>query len=257
MTGARVERVKFVFLGNSIAGVQTLDLVVRALTEMGLQAEFSMRGAKVETADLYRIILKRKSWPSGLVSNGLGFQFGVLPALDQIFMLVEQEEVLSRVSLDELATHICGIEGLVQAWISDVEYDFWQNAKDILEYESAGRDFSMLPKKSNGLPAPLEQIEIDVSDNLGRSEFKHGYIEAIGSTMWVGAPFWEKVGKAKETSLMFLKKFGFKIFEINDVSKIVSTSTFIDDSTAYEQETLRRVFFGDGPNRSRVLPGVF
>jgi hypothetical protein len=36
-------------------------------------------------------------------------------------------------------------------------------------YELNGKDFSSLPLKSNGLPPPLEESEVDISKNPGRS----------------------------------------------------------------------------------------
>jgi hypothetical protein len=84
-------------------------------------------------------------------------------------------------------------------WLADAEYSYWQNAQDPLQYRAAGRDFEHLPRKSNGLPYPLEQSIIDVSSNPGRRILRHGYIETVGSVMWLGQAFWELVNSSRNT----------------------------------------------------------
>lgn len=76
------------------------------------------------------------------------------------------------------------------AWLSDTEYQFWQNAEDPLQYESRGKSHQHLAKRSNGLPAPLTANVIDVTRNPGKVVLCVGYIEAIGSMMWLGEGFW-------------------------------------------------------------------
>jgi hypothetical protein len=81
------------------------------------------------------------------------------------------------------------------------EYDDWQNAEDTLEYEAKGRRYDDLPMKSNGLPFPLEQMVIDTSRNPGRRLLRKGYVEAVGSTMWLGESFWALTGTQKSQVL--------------------------------------------------------
>ena len=72
-----------------------------------------------------------------------------------------------------------------QAWVVNCDYDYWQNAQSLSDYEFAGKSSQGLPTKSNGLPFPLEEVIIDTSSNPGRWEFKMGYVEAVGSVMWL------------------------------------------------------------------------
>lgn len=95
--------------------------------------------------------------------------------------------------------------GFVQARVYDHEYDFWQNASDPLQYTARGRSTEGLPTISNGLPFPLEQVEIDISGNPGRWQLREGYIEAIGSTMWLGKSFPGRTG----AQLDALKQLGW------------------------------------------------
>jgi hypothetical protein len=77
------------------------------------------------------------------------------------------------------------------ARVYDIEYEFWQNATDPIQYRCRNRSYAGLPMKSNGLPYPLEQLIIDTSGNPGRRVFREGYIEAIGAVMWLGEQFWD------------------------------------------------------------------
>lgn len=86
----------------------------------------------------------------------------------------------------------------IQARLVDDDYEFWQNAADFLHYEVRGRSLEGLPTRSNGLPAPLTRTVVDTSSNPGRRVLRNGYVEAVASPMWLGAPFWPLVGRNKE-----------------------------------------------------------
>lgn len=81
----------------------------------------------------------------------------------------------------------------------DGEYEFWQNATDPLEYSARGWSSEGLPKKSNGLPPPLRQMVIDTSRNPGRRSLRKGFIESVGSPMWLGEAFWALAGSSRRT----------------------------------------------------------
>jgi len=99
---------------------------------------------------------------------------------------------------DDWATPFLGDRFFVMAWLADSEYEFWQNAKDLLQYRSRNRPFDHLPKKSNGLPYPLEQTIIDTSRNPGRRVIRQGFHEVVGAVMWLGEPFWRLTGADRE-----------------------------------------------------------
>lgn len=91
-----------------------------------------------------------------------------------------------------------GLPAFLQARLYDREYEFWQNAQDPIEYEAKGRSYSHLPMRSNGAPAPLEQLVIDVSGNPGRRILRRGFVEAVSAVMWLGPSFWAATGANKE-----------------------------------------------------------
>ena len=240
-----MKRFKFVFDIELVDGLQMLALTKAVLNKFFPLVVFHVNGIKIDIKELEKNILKKKSWPAGLGVDGLKLQFGLLPALNFCFLVIEELEVNDNAELEEKIWPFLNVEGFVQAWVYDVEYDFWQNATDPLEYEAAGRSFSSLPMKSNGLPPPLDQMEIDISSNPGRNVFRQGYIEAIGSTMWLGDLFWGRVGVDRAVVIPLLESCGFKVLKYGDLLKVVaSDKMFSDDSTLEKQYVLRRILFG-------------
>lgn len=94
-----------------------------------------------------------------------------------------------------------GLTSFREGWLLNTDYVHWQNAEDPLEYTAVGRSYEGLPMKSNGLPFPLEQQIIDTSQNPGRCVLRDGYVEAVGSVMWLGEQFWPLTGASKQTVL--------------------------------------------------------
>ena len=95
---------------------------------------------------------------------------------------------------DAWVMECAGPMNIVMGRTYDDEYDYWQNAKDPALYSTAGRSIEGLPLRSNGFPEPLERLEIDTSRNPGRPVLRGGYIECVGSTMWLGPSFWSLTG---------------------------------------------------------------
>lgn len=129
----------------------------------------------------------------GFTIKGQGWQFihGSMSRHHLDFLTIRSE---TRPSWDDWAGAFIGLDDFVMAWAYDVAYDHWQNAKDPGEYAAIGKDPTNLPMRSNGLPHPLNRMEIDTSNNPGRFVLREGYIEAVGSPMWLGAPFWTFTG---------------------------------------------------------------
>lgn len=239
-----MRRFKFVFDIESVSGLQMLALVEELLNKFSSPAVFFLNGVKVDIKTLEKKILKKRSWPSGLTSSGFELRFGLLPVLGYCFLVLEESQGHINLHLEEEIGPLLGAEGFIQAWVCDVEYDFWQNATDPLEYECGGRSLAGLPMKSNGLPPPLDQMEIDTSGNPGRNVLRQGYIEAIGSAMWLGNLFWERVGVDRFASILLLKNQGFKVYEGDGFLKIVaSDEVFSDASTLEKQCALRQALF--------------
>lgn len=90
-------------------------------------------------------------------------------------------------------SRLVSLPGFLQARLCDAEYNKWQNMESIKYFEMNSVDHSHLAKRSNGLPFPLEETVIDIRCNPGRWDIKSGYIEFIGSAMWLGERFFNKL----------------------------------------------------------------
>ncbi len=125
--------------------------------------------------------LKRAGWTTfNLVGRGFVFDLGSVRNFQLDFPGIKAaDEDLS--AWERWAARFIGDANFVMAWFADAEYEFWQNAKDLLQYTSQGKPHEHLPKKSNDLPPPLEQTIIDTSDNPGRRLLRNGYHEVVGA----------------------------------------------------------------------------
>lgn len=136
------------------------------------------------------------------------------------------------------------LPNFVYARLFDEEYDFWQNAQDPLQYQTRKRPYQHLPKKSNGMPFPLEKQIIDTDRNPGRRVFRSGYIEAIGHEMWLSLRFFELT----RSSLRQIQSQSWISYEKTpgeSIYLIASTSPFLQD-TGEEgslQQKLRELLF--------------
>lgn len=127
----------------------------------------------------------------------------------------------------------------VQAVVVNREYDFWQNAEDPLQYQTRGRSCEGLPMKSNGLPFPLEQQVVDTSENPGRRVLHEGFIEAIGSPMWLGDRFWELTGASKNA----IPRDGVVVEEGDGLTKVCIGEAITEQTDQGIQEALRKSLF--------------
>jgi hypothetical protein len=86
----------------------------------------------------------------------------------------------------------------LMAYLTDDKYRRWQNARDPLEYRASGRSYEHLPMRSNGLPPPLDQMEIDTSRNPGRYVLREGFIEVVAPLMWLSPTLFKITGATVE-----------------------------------------------------------
>lgn len=218
MTRTRTEELKLVFSLNEAADqieavfgdaavrmqprtgvvshLDALRMLVNKMQELGISSTF-LESEKPVSADLVlRRVEKGRGW-GHLETANLSFQYGVVASDAHCFVLIQEKSPNSAGEWDEWVEVFAKQCGFVQGWVSDVEYNHWQNARDPAEYEIAGRDFSHFPMVSNGLPPPLQRLEIDTSKNPGRWVLRPGYVEAVGSVMWLSDLFWGNVGKSR------------------------------------------------------------
>lgn len=127
----------------------------------------------------------------------------------------------------------------IQAFLHNSQYYYWQNAKDVMLYESEGIDHSTLPKKSNGLPFPLEATVIDISKNPGRFVLREGYREVVSSPMWLSTSMVKDVQALKESGYVITEALG--MFRIDSPFMPFDSS---EGKQADMQNKLRSVVYG-------------
>lgn len=182
------EHLTLVFELSALDSAVVVERIAGILHEAGIPAGgFKLYGTPMSLSEASRKLAK-DGRPSFLL-NGQGIEIHLSRItnhkVDVLEIRVEAQppkpwEVFVTAFLDK---------NLVMAWVADSEYEFWQNAEDLQHYRTHGKSFDHLPRRSNGLPPPLEQSVVDISENPGRRTLRIGYCEAIGSVMWLGKDF--------------------------------------------------------------------
>lgn len=229
---------------GGISDIQALQMIVGAMRKLGMAMEFDDHGKQISIESYLTQIERQGKWSGTVEAGGLSFRFGHVTALKHSFISIEEVSAGASVSWADWVKPFLAENSFVQAWISDVEYDYWQNAKDPLQYEAMGRSYSHLATRSNGLPPPLEQVEIDISGNPGRWSLRSGYVEAIGSTMWFGSPFWKYVGEDRKDALLSASWLDVRSVGNGVIQVIASEHCFYDEATEDMQNNLRAVLYG-------------
>ena len=242
MTDRRLEQLKIVFAPECISAEAVFDRVIEVLQRLFPEPQFSVHGRATTLATLKKKVLQKPSWPSGVQCNGLELRFAVLGGLHDYLLIAEHVPGAAGpwpLWVEAFMQH----PGFVQAWVVDQEYDYWQNAKDPLQYDAVGKDHSHLAKRSNGLPFPLEQLEIDVSDNPGRWALREGYVEAVAAQMWLGDRFWKCTGEARKDQVLQAPALTTQVLDGGVISLVAAAGSFVDSSTAQIQQQLRAFLY--------------
>uniref|UniRef100_A0A173H0F5 Uncharacterized protein n=1 Tax=Pandoraea faecigallinarum TaxID=656179 RepID=A0A173H0F5_9BURK len=167
---------------GSISPGQAIRTLLRIAERSESHVELRFGDEVLTSSQVLRRFGDMRPWGE-LVSQQFVFQYGVAASFGHCFIQVEERYPGVAREWEEWLGSFTARKGFVQAWVSDSEYNRWQNVTDPYEYELAGRDCSNLRKRSNGLPPPLEMEIVDVSINPGRWVLRSGYVEAIGSRM--------------------------------------------------------------------------
>jgi hypothetical protein len=266
MNSPRLNKLRIVFSVNAhvrtrqVLGDTTFDILEGEQTDM--QAVFhaikgvldhpekrpvfhTRDGKPISEKRVEERIRKNPKAISYIEIGGVALYANNLTGRRQSFVIVEEKSPGAVSSWDQWVCPFLGWPNFVQAWVADVEYNYWQNAADPLQYTTVGRDMSGLKTKSNGLPYPLEQQIVDTSGNPGRWEFHIGYIEAIGSPMWIGENLWRATGENRESELRALNWLHLTEPQ-KGVLRAASDFQFTDETTATRQNALRAAIYGSG-----------
>ena len=180
-----------VFAHNSTDAVEAISLIGLEVDSLGLNSEFAVYG-KISTPKKAVQQAKRSGRPSFDIEFGT-YNIGLCPIANREIDVLRITMDPSR-SIDEVFTRFVGIGDFVHAWAIDRDYNYWQNAFDPIQFDSAGRSYEGLSMKSNGWPPPREKLIIDVSQNPGREILRTGFVEAVGGVLWLSNVFHNRTG---------------------------------------------------------------
>ena len=220
-----------------------VDRIRATLSRHGISSDgFTLYGQPVRLEQAKAKALKSRRPSFHLVGRGFEFHLSRV-ANHRMDVLEISVESTPRVPWIEFVSAFIETR-LVMGWVADAEYDFWQNAEDPLHYKTHGRPFAHLPMRSNGLPPPLEQAVVDISDNPGRRVLRDGYSEAVGSPMWLGARFFALTGAdasaIRATNWLKTSTLGSGVLEIQASEGCFRTA---EGSEAETQRKLRKLLF--------------
>jgi hypothetical protein len=237
------DMVKFQPRIGSIAPLETLDILIGRMQALALETTFTEGRRTISMTTLRKQVETKGAW-GHLETADISLQYGVAGNYDHCFISIREKVPNVAGDWEAWAIPFVLLDGFVEGWVADVEYNYWQNAKDPIEYEAADRDFSHLPMKSNGLPVPLEQMEIDISHNPGRWMLRSGYVEAVGAIMWVSELFWDRVGRDRK-SRMSPTEWPFVRELVKGITEIrILEHCFISEKSADIQNRLRAYLYG-------------
>lgn len=193
------ETLQIVLTWHACSPESVIESVFTAIAKSEISlSSISQRGEKATLLSVVRNQKASKTRAFRLSGQDIEIRFGSVAANELEFLHVTAP---SGTNWSLWLEAFSSPDAIVMAWVVDSDYDYWQNATDPLEYEAAGRNYADLPLTSNGLPSPLEQTEIDTSQNAGRAILRDGYVEAVGSVMWLGSDFWQKTGARRSDVL--------------------------------------------------------
>lgn len=172
-----------------------------------------------------------------------GYIFDLTPVRNHAHCLLQVHPTVVRDQpWDQVVLAVAEVAGLISARVFDVEFEYWQNAQDPLEYRAKGRSLRGLRIARD--PVFGDQL-IDISQNPGRRLLRNGYVEAIGPIMWFGPAFWVRTGarRGEVIAASFLRHCSLS--EILDRIEIPGGPLTSTDESRQLQENVRGLLFPD------------
>jgi hypothetical protein len=194
------QELELVFAPKGIQATDVVEVAQRLFVRHGIPEHgFEFDGVASEL-EISKRLKRRQRVPTEIKGHGFTIDPGGELASVRLWRASIKAETPIRIPWDDWVIDLFN-ESFISAWVADVDYEFWQNAKDLLHYKARGRPWEHLPMRSNGLPPPLEQTIVDTSNNPGRRLLHVGFIEAVGAVMWFGERFWQVSSASKQRVL--------------------------------------------------------
>ncbi|MBY4629956.1 hypothetical protein [Rhizobium croatiense] len=228
---------------GALKAIDALEKILEILRMLKLDEEFQAHGSPLQQKKLITSV-KNTDRLSQIETSTLIFRYGAVADAEHCYVEIREKIPGASIDWELWAAPFVISPHFVQAWIADVEYDKWQNAEDPIIYQAANRDYSSLPMRSNGLPPPVEQMVVDISHNPGRWSLRSGYVEAVGSVMWLSDIFWSYVGFHNKERLSTLTPIEIRQITENVIRLCVSERPFTEASSPEVQDRLRKVLYG-------------
>lgn len=166
------------------------ELITFCKEEFPSEAKGSLYAESHTFAKMGEAITKRGRPFFNIESEFGNFRYSSIGNARVSFLRIGGQVISSDSDAIKWMNQISCIDGFIMGRAFDSEFEYWQNAENPLLFEFSGRSTEGLSWKNNGLPAPLNDDIIDISQNPGRRVLRDGYVEAVGHLMWIGDAFW-------------------------------------------------------------------
>jgi hypothetical protein len=134
------ERLTLVFERDTLKAEGALLRIQSRLSGLGSPSNgFRLDGKPIDNVLLVTWLRKPHF---NLVGNGYEFDFGKVRNSDLDFLLIKS---VYKEAWDKWAAPFLEMSGFTMAWVSDIAYEFWQNADDPLQYRARNKSFEGLP----------------------------------------------------------------------------------------------------------------
>jgi hypothetical protein len=200
-------------------------------------------GRDVASKDLSKQLARKKNHAFIIEFDRERIEFSTLTSWNHQVLRIISEE-WSRCAPEDLVRSLSGhFASFLQASFYDWNYYYWQNATDLLEFRDSDLDVSTLKLRENGLPPPLDSLIIDTSRNPSRRVLRPGYVEMIGSPMWISETFFRFHSRQFDASS--LERSGFDVSYRDGITRIeFAGGAFVSDDTYDKQRVLREAVYG-------------
>lgn len=193
------QELKMVFPYQSINCVYLSEAVVEWLKEIGITKNLKIDHRRVALEKIPERVDSGKYGDFFIETNRLDFRYHCIGSRSTISVKSISSETAEF--WDEVVKRFAHGDLLIQAYLIDVEYQYWQNQEGPDIYELKDKSHEHLRKIKRDAPRPHDDIIIDISQNPGRRVYtKNTVIEAVGGVMWLTDQFFE-ITKAEKSDV--------------------------------------------------------
>lgn len=183
MKGSAIE---CIFTGDALNSIEAANsLIDLFVARYGGQTHIQYYGDKLQLHELPARVRSAQRRSFLLEVNSLEVRFAFLPNYDHVCVIIEDTEDSTT---DWLAYVNCFQSRTDLFFIRTYNrlYEFWQNMTDPRVLTNMGLSTDDLTIFHDEM---FDIDQVDTTGNPGRRVLQHGYVEAIGAAMWLGAEY--------------------------------------------------------------------